>query len=388
MTGVGEFEFATATRIVFGAGAARQLGHAVSQFGRRALLVTGRSSPRTQRALMLLQHDGIEPVVFSVTGEPTLEAVNEGMALARAERCEVVIGFGGGSALDAGKAIAAMLANPGDLLDYLEIIGRGQALRHPSVPFLAVPTTAGTGSEVTRNAVLGCPSHRLKVSLRSPLMLPRVALVDPELTYDLPPDITARTGLDALTQLIEPFVSSRANPLTDGFCREGLVRVAKSLRLVCAAGQHPGPRHDMALASLLGGLALANAGLGAVHGLAGPLGGHFSAPHGALCAILLPHVVAANIQALQLRQPQNPALARYQETAQLLTGAPRAGFGELISWLQDLVRDLHIPPLSSYRITSDDISEIVPQSVRTSSMKGNPITLEAEELAGVLRHAL
>jgi alcohol dehydrogenase class IV len=236
-----------------------------------------------------------------------------------------VIGLGGGSVLDAAKAIAALMTNGGHPLDYLEVVGRGQALRVPAAAMIAIPTTAGTGTEVTRNAVLGSPEHHVKVSLRSPLMLPRLALVDPELTYDLPPALTASTGLDALTQLLEPFVSHQGNPMTDALCREGLRRAAQALPRVFANGQDRAAREDMALASLFGGLALANAKLGAVHGLAAPIGGMFPAPHGAVCAALLPHVMAINVRALRDRQPDAEALRRYDQAAQLLTGNAAAG---------------------------------------------------------------
>ena len=251
----------------------------------------------------------LSATTFSVAGEPEISTVEQGVALAKKGNCELVIGIGGGSAMDAAKAIAAMLANEGELLDYLEIIGRGKALTKPSAPFIAIPTTAGTGSEVTRNAVLSSPEHKLKVSLRSPLMLARVAIVDPELTCDLPPALTASTGCDALTQLIEPFVCARANPMTDGLCVEGIRRAARSLRTAFHDGQNKSAREDMAVASLFGGLALANAGLGAVHGFAGPIGGNFPAPHGAVCAALLPHVMAANIRALRQRAAGSEALA-------------------------------------------------------------------------------
>ena len=235
--------------------------------------------------------------------------VRQGVELARREQCDLVIAFGGGSAIDAGKAIAALLANGGELTDYLEVIGKGQPLRHPSVPFIAVPTTAGTGSEVTRNAVLASAEHQVKVSMRSPLMLPRLAVVDPELTLELPPAVTASTGLDALTQLIEPYVSIRANPLTDGFCLEGLRRVSRSLRRAYHAGRDITAREDMSLASLLGGLALANAGLGVVHGFAAPVGGMFHAPHGAICAALLPHGMAHQHPRLPRSRPRKRDVA-------------------------------------------------------------------------------
>jgi alcohol dehydrogenase class IV len=243
-----KFEFATATRIVFGAGAANDAGKLAREFGRRALVVTGRDAHRAERFLAHLQSAGVSTTIFSVAGEPELVTVEQGVKLAKAERCELVIGFGGGSALDAAKAIAAMLTNDGELLDYVEIIGRGRPLARPSAPLIAIPTTAGTGAEVTRNAVLASPEHKLKVSLRSPLMLAKVAVVDPELTYDLPPALTASTGLDALTQLIEPFVCNRANPMTDGLCVEGLRRAARSLRIAFSKGQDKDAREDMAVA--------------------------------------------------------------------------------------------------------------------------------------------
>ena len=383
-----KFEFATATRIVFGAGAASQIGANARVFGVRALVVTGRNQRRAETLLADLAAHGIGAVTFAVAGEPEISTVEQGMALVKKERGDFVIALGGGSVIDAGKAIAAMLTNDGELLDYLEIIGRGQALTKPSAPFIAIPTTAGTGSEVTRNAVLGSPEHKLKVSLRSPLMLARVAVVDPELTYDLPPAITASTGLDALTQLIEPYVCLRANPMTDGFCTEGFRRAARSLRRAFADGRDKTAREDMAAASLHGGLALANAGLGAVHGLAGPIGGMFPAPHGAVCAALLPHVMAANIRALRAREPRNPAVGRYAEIARLLAGKTDAPADAGVEWVRGLVFDLQIPPLRSYGIGPEHVPDLVAKAVNASSMKANPIALAPEELAATLRQAL
>jgi alcohol dehydrogenase class IV len=290
--------------------------------------------------------------------------------------------------IDAGKAIAAMMTNGGELLDYLEIIGRGGSLRQPPAPLVAVPTTAGTGAEVTRNAVLASPAHRVKVSLRSPLLLARVALVDPELTYGLPPALTASTGLDALTQLIEPYVCRRANPMTDGFCVEGLPRVARALREAVFNGENKSVREDMALASLFGGLALANAGLGAVHGFAGPIGGMFPAPHGAVCGALLPHVMAANLRALRERDPARLALPRYDRVAALLTGNSRATADDGVEWVQALVGDLPVPGLGTYGIREEHIADIVAKAATASSMKPNPIVLTTEELARTLRLAL
>ncbi len=358
-------------------------------FGRRALVVTGRDVRRAEKLLAGLQRTVSAPCTFSVAGEPELSTVEQGTALAKKEHCEFVIGIGGGSALDAAKAIAAMLTNDGDLLDYVEIIGRGQTLKKRSAPFIAIPTTAGTGSEVTRNAVLASPEHKVKVSLRSPLMLARVAVVDPELTYDLPPALTASTGLDALTQLIEPYVGSRANPMTDGLCVEGIRRAARSLRVAFGDGQNKSAREDMAMASLFGGLALANAGLGAVHGFAGPIGGMFSnAPHGAICAALLPHVMSANIHALRQRAPDSEALKRYNEIARLLTGDGSATANDGVEWVRRLVAELQIPRLGTYGIKSEHVAELVKKSMQASSMKANPIALTSEELAETLRLAL
>jgi len=382
------FGFATATRIVFGNGKLRELASLACGLGRRALLVTGRDAGRAAKAGEWLEAAGVALTRFSVSGEPTLAVVEQGMARARGADCELVISVGGGSVIDAGKAIAAMLANEGELLDYLEVIGRGRALAKPSVPFIAIPTTAGTGSEVTRNAVLASPEQRVKVSLRSPLMLPTVALIDPELTYDLPPGLTATTGLDALTQLIEPFTCNRTNPLTDAICRDGLERVARSLGVAFQDGTNAAAREDMALASLFGGLALANAGLGAVHGFAAPIGGMFPAPHGAVCAALLPHVMAANLRALRARQPDGDTLERYREIARRLTGREDATADAGVLWVGELVRKLRIPGLCSYGISSKEQAELVAKAAQASSMKANPILLTVPELADVLEAAM
>jgi alcohol dehydrogenase class IV len=382
------FEFAMATRVVFGAGTLKEIGALARPLGQIALVVTGSTPRRAERLLGLLSAAGLSTSVFAVAGEPTVDDIVRGVAQARSAGCDLVIGFGGGSAIDAAKAIAAMLANEGELLDYLEVIGRGRALEQPSRPCIAIPTTAGTGAEVTRNAVLASPEHRVKVSLRSPLMLPRLALVDPELALRLPPAITAATGLDALTQLIEAFVCCRANPLTDALCREGLVRAARSLDVAWAEGENLAAREDMALAALFSGFALANAGLGAVHGLAGPLGGRFDAPHGAVCAALLPHVMSANLAALSARSPMHPALARYEELAALVTAEPGATAEQGVEWVAGLVDELAIPGLRAHGVDESHFESLVIQAQAASSMKGNPLPLTPQELAQVLRQSL
>jgi alcohol dehydrogenase class IV len=296
----------------------------------------------------------------------------------------MILGLGGGSVLDTGKAIAALVTNPGDVLDYLEVIGKGHSLINAPLPYIAIPTTAGTGSEVTRNAVIESTEQNVKVSLRSPMMLPRLALVDPELTYNLPPDITASAGLDALTQLIEPFVSVKANPMTDAICREGMYHAARSLRRAYQNGADIEARQEMSLASLFGGLALANAALGAVHGFAGPLGGMLHAPHGAVCARLLPFVMDANISALETRQPEHPALGRYVEIAKILTGAKDAAARDGVRWTRELVDALRIPKLSKYGMSEENFPEAVEKAMKANSFKGNPIALNEKELREIL----
>lgn len=382
------FEFATATQIIFGSGSLFDLGPLAVRLGQRALVVTGSSGLRAAPLFDILKQTGVSYTTFTVIGEPTADTVRQGVTQARRDNSELIIGFGGGSVLDAGKAIAALLTNRGDPLDYLEVIGRGQALTQAPAPYIAIPTTAGTGSEVTRNAVLGSPEHRVKVSLRSPLMLPRLALVDPELTLTMPPPVTATTGLDALTQVIEPYVTPKANPITDGFCLEGMHRAARSLQRAYEEGENLSAREDMALASLCGGLALANAKLGAVHGFAGVLGGMFDAPHGAICAALLPHTTAINIQALRERQPESLALERYDEVAQLLTDDLEAAAAAAVPWLETLCQDLQIPGLGAYGLTPADFPEVIAKSQVSSSMQGNPIKLMDEELAEILNRAL
>ena len=382
------FELATASRIVFGPGTVREVAPAARSMGTRALLVTGRSKARAATVTEEWDASGMRYVRFSVTGEPTIQTAREGAELARTERCDVVVSVGGGSAVDAGKAIAALIGNGGDPLDYLEVIGEGRKLERSPAPFIAVPTTAGTGSEVTRNAVLGSPEHGVKASLRSPLMLPDLAVVDPELTVDVPPAVTATTGLDALTQLIEPYVSARSNAMTDLYCLEGIRRAARSLKRAYEDGSDAEARNDMAMASLMGGLSLANAGLGVVHGFAAPVGGMFTAPHGAVCAAILPHGMRGNVQALRERGEDSDKLKRYQTVARLLTGSEKAQTEDGIEWAFRTCEELGIPTLAAYGLRPDDVPAVVQKASRASSMKANPIELTTEELTEILSNAL
>lgn len=389
MTTVGsgmQFEFATATKILFGAGTRQQLPAIATGFGRRALMVTGSNPRRAEEAIAGLEAGGIQCSVFKVPHEPTVAMVREGAAAARDS--ELVIGFGGGSVIDAAKAIAAMASNSGEPLDYLEVIGRGCPLENAPLPWIGVPTTSGTGAEVTRNAVLDSPEHGVKVSLRSPLLLAKGAVIDPELTFDLPPDVTASCGLDTLTQLIEPYVSARGNAFTDMFCIEGMKRVASSLISAFRNGHDDAARESMSFASLLSGLALANAGLGVVHGFAGPLGGMLHAPHGALCAAVLPAAVAVNIRALRERSPDHDALGRYGHAARILTDNSQAKPEDLIVWLDNLRSELAISRLRAHGMQQEQIPDLIEKATRASSMKANPIVLTRDELTEVAERAL
>jgi alcohol dehydrogenase class IV len=382
------FEFATATRIIFGEGAMRQVAPAAVTWGRRALVLAGRVPGRVNALLAELEAGGAQCCTFAVEGEPTVDLIAQGLQQARGEQCDVVVALGGGSVIDAGKAIAALLTNPGELMDYLEVVGKGKALQNPAAPLIAVPTTAGTGAEVTRNAVLGVPERQVKVSLRSPWLLPRLALVDPELTLDLPPATTAHTGLDALTQLIEAYVSIRSNPMTDGFCVQGIPLAARSLRRAFHQGHDAEARRDMSLAALFSGLALANAGLGVIHGFAAPLGGRFPAPHGAICAAILAYGMEINLRALRARAPQSDALRRYQEVARMLTGRGEASPEDGIRWTRETCRELEIPPLAVYGVSERDVPELIREAQKASSMKGNPLVLEPDELEEVLLRSM
>jgi alcohol dehydrogenase class IV len=381
------FEFATASRILFGPGTCNEVPGLAALYGQHVFVVTD-SKERCSVLLEQLSRNGLSSIVFLVNKEPDLQCVSMATRIANESFSKLVIGFGGGSVLDTAKTAAALMTNPGNLLDYLEIIGAGRSLKNPSTPFIAIPTTAGTGSEVTRNAVIEIPEKRIKVSLRSPYLLPKIAVIDPELTYSLPAHITASTGMDALTQLIEPFVCNASTPLTDALCRDGILRAARSLSKVYENGMNSDAREDMALASLFGGMALANARLGAVHGMANLVGGRSYAPHGAICARLLPLVMETNIFALRTRQPKSPVIERYNEVARLLTGDENAIADAGMVWIRELCQVLNIRPLNEYGLNSDDFPALVEQSQKASSMRGNPVPLTDTELMNILVHAI
>ncbi|MDR1215001.1 MAG: iron-containing alcohol dehydrogenase [Propionibacteriaceae bacterium] len=376
------FVFATSARIEFGAGRVAQLPQLVAGLGARPLVVTG---GRPQR-LAAVTGSLTDSAVFAVAQEPTFDIARAGLAAALSHGADVVVGLGGGSVLDTAKIIAALASNGGDPLDYAEVIGAGQPLSRPALPVVAVPTTSGTGSEVTANGVLAAPEHSVKVSLRSTTMLPRVALVDPALTLDLPPAVTAHSGLDALVQCVEPFVTPFANPLTDGFARTGIARSGRSLRRAYADGSDLAARTDLALASLLSGLCLANAKLGAAHGIAAPAGGLLGAPHGAITAAVMPAVCRHNLAAARAGQAPRAVEERYAEVGYLLTGrrTPEAG----IEWFAQTAALLGVEGLASYGLTEAQIPALAEASARSSSSKGNPVSLTPSDFEAILTESL
>ena len=383
-----KFEFMTASRIIVERDGLKQIGKLAKSFGQRVLLAGRLASDDTKRAIEYLNNEGCIVTPVNVKGEPSVESINEILAISRENQCEVIVAIGGGSVLDSGKTIAALMTNTNDIMDYLEVIGNGVAVSKKSLPFIAVPTTSGTGAEATKNATILSAEHKVKVSIRSPYMLPDVVLLDPQLTVSVPKDVTASTGLDALTQVLEPYVSKMANPITDAFAKEGLTRAARSLKKAYDHGDDIDAREDMAIASLFGGISLANAKLGAVHGFAGVLGGMYPIPHGVVCARLLPFVTRKNIEVLNARDANNPAVKRYEDVAKILTGDPNAKATDGVAWLEDLCKHLDVASLSHFGVKEEHFEEIIKKSMNASSMKGNPIELTFDELKDILKQAL
>lgn len=381
------FDFATATRIVFGNHSAEKLPEIISSMGNNILLVTGKNTDRAEKILTQIRRRDCKIEIYSVESEPTTNIIDEGINLARVAGCNLVVGLGGGSVIDSAKAIAAMVPNKGELLDYLEVIGQGKALVDEPLPCIAVPTTSGTGAEVTKNSVIKSPEHNVKVSLRSNKMYPNVALVDPVLTLSMPPELTASTGVDALTHLLETFVSNQSNFFVDLFCKEGMERISNSLETAFKNGNDLEARENMSMASMLGGMALANVKLGAVHGFAGPMGGMFPVAHGAICACLLPAVMETNIGVIKQKNLKEE-LKKYDLLARILTGDKIAKAEDGISWVQDLIADLKIPPLSNFGLSKKDFPELVEKAKKASSMKGNPVLLNESELMTILEKSL
>ena len=382
------FDLAVPTDVRFGAGRVSEVPQALVELeANRVMVITGRTTSRADAIRSTLNEVGISTVVFGVAAEPSIERVRAAVALLAEAGCDAVLGFGGGSALDVAKAAAVLAPSGSDPMDHLEVIGTGRPIERAGLPCVAVPTTAGTGSEVTRNSVLS--GSGVKASLRSPLMLPKVALVDPDLLVGVPKPTIAASGMDALSQLIEPLLSLRANPFTDALARDGIRRSARSLsRAYQERMDDPGVREDLALASLFGGVCLANSGLGAVHGLAAAAGARLSAPHGAVCAAVLAAAMDVNLRALRQRAPSHSALGRMDEVAALLTDRSDATPEDAIVWLEELTSALSIPGLASYGLDQDQISAVVAAAQKASSMRGNPIELSDEEVSEIVTRSL
>jgi alcohol dehydrogenase class IV len=391
-----QFEFMTAGRIIYGRGVFQHIGQLIAERGRNILIVRGGNHLEQSGILKRLQSDldlrELKRTFYTVQGETTPEAVAAVLEAARKNHCDAVIGLGGGSVIDAAKAAASLSTNGGDLFDYLEGIGSGQQLTKPALPLIAVPTTSGTGSEVTKNAVITVAVKKAKVSLRSPHLIPAIALVDPQLTDHLPSAITASTGLDALSQLIETYVTKRANPMTDSLSLTGIRLCARSLHRVFQNGQDQDGRDDLALAALLSGICLANAGLGAIHGLAAPLGACFPIPHGVACGRLLPSVIKANIDALNSLDRQNFYLSRFVDVAEAWLGTRRleknSMVDSLVHHLNKLISNLNLPSLKSFGVSPQDLPMLAEKAKYSSSMRGNPVMLSENTLIDILRQAL
>ncbi len=367
--------------IRFGRGAAGATADAVMALGERPLLVHGASAGRADWLIQALDAVGRKPWGIACPREPDVALIEQGVALGREVNADVVVGLGGGSVIDMAKAVAGLIPAHGEVIDYLEVVGGGQTLDAGPLPFVAVPTTAGTGTEATRNAVIDVPSARRKVSLRDPRLLPATAIVDPALTDATPRHVTLASGLDAITQVIEPYISCQANRFTDALCREAIpVGLQALVRLM--TDEDPAARDDMAWVSLSGGLALANAKLGAVHGLAGPLGGVTDMPHGAIAGALLPPVLRANREVVQ-----GSVATRIHEVEQWIAGALACGSDEAIDRLAAWSRARGLPGLGSAGLESSSLAAIAEAAAGSSSMKGNPVVLPAARLVQAMEEA-
>ncbi len=377
-----QFSFSAPRQIIFGAGVIGRLPDLAAGLGRRPFVITGAHPDRVAGPLgTLTTSPG-----GRVEAEPTVDDLRRLTERARAARADCIIGVGGGSVIDASKAVAMLVANGTDPLDHAEVIGHGRPITEASLPLIAVPTTAGTGAEVTANAVVLSREHGVKVSLRATSMIPTIALVDPDLTLSCPPGTTADSGLDAFTQCLEPLVSHAATPITDALALDGLAHADAVRRAFVDGGNHRA-REEMSLMALYGGLCLANAKLGAVHGFAGPLGGMVDAAHGALCGALIGPVIEVNLEALRTRDAANPALERYRRAAVAVTGQPDAQVGDLVAWISDTIDLLGIPGLRRLGLDPARHPEAVAKASAASSMKGNPIVLSEAELLEVLARA-
>ncbi len=399
MRDIGKFSVARLPRIVFGAGRFAELPAIVAAHGKRALVVTGgrslRQSGRLSQIMDALKAAGVQAESLTVEREPSPALVDKAVAVFGGHRIEVVVGIGGGSALDAAKAIAGLLRPGNSVMDHLEGVGRDIPYTGPATPFIAVPTTAGTGSEATKNAVLSVQGESgFKKSFRDDKLVAEVALVDPELLASCPPEIIAANGMDAFTQLLESFVSINASPFTDALAWSGMEAVRDGFLAAYAGGDGEDSRRGragMAYGSLMSGITLAQAGLGSVHGLASPLGAFFPIPHGVVCGTLVAAATEINIRALKQRAVQSPALKKYADTGRLLTREPGlsddAAHARLVETLHDWTERLCLPRLDHYGIGTAHLPAIV-ANARGSSMKTNPVVLTDDEIASIVRARL
>lgn len=390
------FSISRIPRIEFGPGALGKLPELARGYGTNALIVTGsRSFQRSANWSVLvagLEAAGMSFQTFSVSNEPSPQLVDAAVQAMRPHQIDVVIGIGGGSALDAAKAIAGLLKPGNSVMDHLEGVGPELPYQGPSTPFIAVPTTAGTGSEATRNAVLSVRGgNGFKKSFRDEKLVAEYALVDPDLLATCPPEVIAANGMDALTQLLESYVSSRSTPLTDSLAWGGMKAARDGLLAFHASAEDAEARNRMAYAALISGITLAQVGLGSVHGLAAPLGAFFPIPHGAACGTLIAEATRVNIDAMRRRDPHNPALEKYALVGRLLskTACPeQAGaHAALLEILDRWTQALHLPGLGHFGVTRADIPRVV-RHCRGSSMKTNPIVLEDSEIAALLEARL
>lgn len=373
------FDFSTVEQIHFGRGAMVHLADYINPGAGPVLVVTGRFNASSNPVSILLKEKQIEFLHVELHGEPDSGLLDNEVEKAKKAGVNLVVAMGGGSVLDAGKALAMLIANGGKAIDYAEVVGNGKKIEKKSISLIAIPTTAGTGSEVTKNAVVIFREKRAKTSIRHPLMLPQAAIIDPENMLTVPPDITASTGMDALTQVLEAYLSSRSNILVDSLCEKALPLALNALPAAYETGTDIIARESMAYVSLVGGLALANAGLGAVHGFAAAIGGLFDVPHGIICACFLPVVFEANYQTILKKNPAHPVLDKYRWFAGLC-GADNGEVAKAIDTLYDLRFQLNIPGMRKFGMDRSMMGEIAQLAAKTSSMKGNPVELTQEQL--------
>ena len=391
------FSISQLPKIEFGAGSINKVPSIAASFGKRALLVTGGrsfvNSDHWEKLQKDLKAQGITWESLKVSGEPSPGLVDEVVSNLRGMDFDVVIGIGGGSVMDGAKAIAGLLKPGNSVMDYLEGVGPELPYAGPATPFIAVPTTAGTGSEATKNAVLSLQGKKgFKKSFRHETLVPRYAVVDPDLLATCPPELIAANGMDALTQLLESYVSTKANPFTDALAMSGLTAARDSLlHWYDGVGDVGDARAKMAYAALLSGITLAQVGLGSVHGLASPLGAFFPIPHGVVCGTLVAEATRVNIETMESRDAENPALVKYSKAGRLFRGKAHlddAGARVvLVHTLAEWTEHMKLPRLASYGVAESELDHVVTHC-RGSSMKTNPIVLTDAEVRTILQRRL